>query len=305
MSADATPLSDVVGAGRASRAGRTGVDAGYAHCAEVLRASGSSFAAAFWMLSRPQRRALQAIYAFCRLADDIADDPRVAGDRRALLERWSGELDLAYEGRPETTVGVALADAVDRHALPKAWLGDLLAGIRIDLEGRRLERFEDVEHYCYCVASTVGLCVVAVLGERSEAVTRFAIDQGIAVQLTNILRDVGSDARAGRIYLAAEDLAHFGVREAEIGPGESGEALQVVLAAYAARARLRYDRALAQLGPATRRRLRPALAMGAIYRALLDRMMAAGVPCTAEPLRLSRPRRLAIAARVWMGASTP
>lgn len=253
------------------------------------------------MLSKPQRQALHAIYAFCRLADDIADDPDVQGDRGALLERWSGELDLVYAGRPTTAVGVALADAVQRYTLPQAWLGDLLDGIRFDLEGRRPQRFEDVERYCHCVASTVGLCVVAVLGHQGEAEMRFAADQGVAVQLTNILRDVGADAAEGRCYLATEDLAHFGVSDGEILPGRSSEATRALLGSYADIALLRYERAGLALSPESRRSLRPALAMGAIYHSLLERLIAAGLPCTQEPIRLSKPRRLSIALRVWLG----
>jgi len=293
VSAPAAALPDCPDAGT--------LDDGYRHCASVLAASGSSFAAAFWMLEKPQRRALHAIYAFCRLADDLADDPDVRGDRGRLLERWSEELDATYAGRPTTAVGVALADSVARYAIPRAWLGDLLAGVRHDVEGGEFARFSEVEHYCYCVASTVGLCVVAVLGHRGAAETRFAIEQGIAVQLTNILRDVGADAREGRLYLAVEDLEHFGVARSDIEKGQGSEGLAVVLACYAARARARYAKALAVLPASSRRTLRPALAMGAIYRALLDRMTEQGLPLTAAPLRLSRSRRLAIAARVFLG----
>ncbi|MGH7338123.1 MAG: phytoene/squalene synthase family protein, partial [Myxococcota bacterium] len=177
----------------------------YAHCAEIARRSGSSFLAAFWMFPREQRRALHAIYAFCRLVDDIADDPALRGDRGMLLERWHEELVDAYRGKARHPVGIALGDAVERFALPEQCFLDLLAGIEADLRGGEFETFAELEHYCYCVASTIGLLVCGVRGLRDERVRDYALHLGIAVQLTNVLRDVGEDAAAGRIYLARED----------------------------------------------------------------------------------------------------
>jgi phytoene synthase len=280
------------------------VKAAYAHCAEIARASGSSFLAAFWMFPRDQRRALHAIYAFCRLADDIADDPEVEGDRQRLLARWRDELSDAYRGKARHPVGVALGDAVHRFHLPEDTFLDLLSGIEADLLGRPIERFEDLERYCYCVASTVGLLIVGVRGIRGDAVRAYATELGIAVQLTNVLRDVGEDAADGRVYLAAEDLARMGVAEADLAGGEASEPVRLLLAVYAERARIRYERAERALPGELRRQLRPAQAMGAIYRDLLDTLQARGFPCLGPSLRLSKTRRIAIAARVWLGAGT-
>jgi phytoene synthase len=275
--------------------------AAYAHCAAVTRRSGSSFAAAFWMLPPPQRRALHAIYAFCRLADDIADDPAVAGDRALLLSRWRGELEDAYRGKARHPVGVALGDAVHRFQLPEALFQDLLRGVEWDLSGRPVETFAELVRYCYCVASTVGLLLVRVQGARSEAVFDYAEKMGVAVQLTNVLRDVGADAAAGRIYLAREDLARMGVRPESLREGRMTDELRLLLAVYAERARIYYERAALALPPEERRRLRAAEAMGRIYRTLLDELHARGFPCLEGSLRLSKPRRLAIAARTFLG----
>jgi phytoene synthase len=277
------------------------VRAAYAHCAQVVRRSESSFAAAFWLFSRPRRRALHAVYAFCRLADDIADDPSVRGDRRRLLARWRTELTDAYLGKARHPVGIALGDAVHRFRLPQDVFLDLLRGVETDLEGETIETFEDLRRYCYRVASTVGLLVVHVLEARSPRSFEYAETLGIAVQLTNVLRDVGEDAVAGRIYLAREDLERLGVRPESLSGPRMTEELRLLLALYAERARLYYERAAQVLPEEDRRRLRPAEAMGRIYRALLEELHGRGFPCLEASLRLSRPRRLAIAASTWLG----
>jgi phytoene synthase len=281
----------------------TELRAAYSHCAEIAHRSGSSFLAAFWMFPREQRRALHTIYAFCRLADDIADDPGVQGDRGKLLARWREELSSAYLGKARHPVGLALGDTVHRFRLPEAWFTDLLDGIEADLTGEPVVAFADLEHYCYCVASTIGLLVCGVRGLRGPEIREYAVNLGIAVQLTNVLRDVGDDAEAGRIYLAREDLARMGVDPSSILRKEASEDLRLLLALYAERARIRYERADNALPAHARRTLRPAQAMGAIYRDLLDTLQARGFPCLRPALRLSKTRRLAVAARVWVGAA--
>ncbi|HEY8493292.1 MAG TPA: presqualene diphosphate synthase HpnD [Myxococcota bacterium] len=273
----------------------------YAHCARVLRESGSSFASAFWMLPAPQRRALHAVYAFCRLADDVADDPTLRGDRQRLLERWRAELAAAYRGDARHPVGVALGDAVRRFRLPEEVFVDLLRGVESDLRGEPIETWADLERYCYRVASTVGLLLVRILGARSPDSLEYARQMGIAVQLTNVLRDVGEDAAAGRIYLAREDLERLHVRPESLREGKLDEETRLLFALYAERARIRYEAAARLLPAEDRRALRPAEAMGAIYRALLDELHARGFPCLGPALRLPKRRRLAIAARVWLG----
>jgi phytoene synthase len=273
----------------------------YDHCARIVRRSGSSFAAAFWMLPAPRRRALHAVYAFCRLADDIADDPAVRGDRGRLIARWRDELNAAYLGKSEHPVGIALGDAVHRFRLPQELFLDLLLGVESDLRGEPIERFEDLRLYCYRVASTVGLLVVSLLGCRSPRALAYAETLGIAVQLTNVLRDVGTDAASGRIYLPREDLARFEISPEMLLAREPSDSLRLLLAFEAERARMHFERAAELLPPEDRRRLRAAEAMGAIYRALLDELHQRGFPCLEDPLRLSKPRRVAIAARSFLG----
>jgi phytoene synthase len=279
--------------------------AAYEQCAEVLQRSGSSFAAAFWMLPAPQRRALHAVYAFCRLADDVADDPNVRGDRQRLLERWRAELAAAYRGDATHPVGIALADAVQRFRLPQDVFVDLLRGVESDLSGESIETWADLERYCYRVASTVGLLLVRVLGARHPDSLEYARQMGIAVQLTNVLRDVGEDAASGRVYLAREDLARMHVPPESLGEGKLTEEIRLLLALYAERARIRYEAADRLLPADDRRVLRPAEAMGRIYRALLEEIHRQGFPCLGPAIRLSKPRRLAIAAGSWIGFDGP
>ncbi len=272
----------------------------YEHCRRITRESGSSFAAAFWMLPADRRRALHAIYAFCRLADDMADDPEIRTDRHRLIARWREELEAAYLGRSTHPVGVALGDAVQRFGLPREVFLELLRGVESDLLGTRIETFDDLTRYCYRVASTVGLLVVELLGYTNPRARAYAEAQGIAVQLVNVLRDVGHDAVAGRIYLPREELERFGVSDESLRLRERSEALRLLFACHAERARLYFERAEALLPDEDRRRLRPAQAMGRIYRDLLDELHRRGFPCTGEPVRLSKPRRIAIAASAWL-----
>jgi phytoene synthase len=273
----------------------------YAHCARITRASGSSFAAAFWMLPPPGRRALHAIYAFCRLADDIADAPDVAGDRQRLLARWRAELHDAYRGKAVHPVGVALGDAVARFSLAEGIFLELLRGIETDLSGEAIETFEDLRRYCFRVASTVGLLVVRVLGVRDARVDEYAENLGVAVQLTNVLRDVGEDAAAGRIYLPRQDMERLGVLPDDLRAPSMSDELRLLLALTAERARIHYERADLALPEEQRRRLRAAEAMGRIYRTLLDELHARSFPCLGRALRLSRARRLAIAVKAFAG----
>jgi phytoene synthase len=198
-------------------------------------------------------------------------------------------------------VGIALGDAVVRFDLPEGVFLELLAGIESDLAGMPIETWSDLRRYCWQVASTVGILIVRVRGARDPRSEEWAGNLGIAVQLTNVLRDVGEDAASGRIYLPREDLAAFGVSPESLYERRASDELRLLLACTAERARLHYERADHLLPDDERARLRPALAMGRIYRALLDELHAGSFPSLGAPLRLSRPRRLAIAAGAWLG----
>jgi phytoene synthase len=193
---------------------------------------------------------------------------------------------------------------VHRYRLPEDLFLELLRGVESDLLGESMKTFEDLRGYCYRVASTVGLLVVRVLEARSPLALDYAENMGIAVQLTNVLRDVGEDAVGGRIYLAREDLDRLGVDPAQlVGPVMADE-VRLLLGLYAERARIYYDRAAALMPPEDRGLLKPAEAMGRIYRELLEELQRRGFPCLNGSLRLSRSHRLALAAGAWLGIPT-
>lgn len=278
----------------------------YDYCRDLTRRSGSSFSSAFWLLSADRRRAVHAIYAFCRLADDIADDPSIQGDRSLLLDRWRGELDAAYRDASTHPIGIALSDAIGRFNLPRHVFDDLLRGIESDLRAEPIETSADLETYCYRVASTVGLLVVTLLGCHSSQAHEYAKTLGIAVQLTNVLRDVTSDARSGRIYLPRQDLERFEIADSELSLSIPSPELRSLMAYYAERARILYERADTLLPEENRQDLRAAQAMGRIYARLLEELHRQGFrnrSAPGEPIRLSNRRRLLIAAGTWLGLS--
>ncbi len=275
--------------------------ASHRHCAAVVRASGSSFASTFWLFPKAQRRALHAIYAFCRMADDLADDPRIRGDRRRLIGEWRDELDRVFAGVPRSLVGPALCEAAERFDLDRAPFAELLDGVESDLDAVHFASFEDVERYCHHVASTVGLMVLAVRGVRGEVAERYASDLGIAVQLTNIVRDVREDAHEGRCYLAQQDMERFAVEPRDLMDDACAEPLRVLLASYAERARIRFERAERALPNEYRAAVGPARAMGAVYRAQLEHLRAGGYEGPREGRRLARGPRLWAATKGFLG----
>jgi phytoene synthase len=264
-----------------------------------VAARGSNFYYALRILPRDKRRAMYALYSFCRSVDDCADG--ALGEGAPGLDRWLEELGRCYEGRPTTELGRELADAVARFPIPRSCLEEVVQGCRMDLEPRRYERFEDLRVYCRRVASAVGLASIEVFGYTNPATREYAEALGLALQLTNILRDVRVDAARGRLYLPLEDLARFGVAEDELvaatlgGPRRQG--LDALLRFEGDRARTHYVRAAALLPREDRRALLSAEVMAAIYRAVLDRLDRLGYPLTGPRVRVPVWRKLWIALR--------
>jgi phytoene synthase len=269
--------------------------------ARLTRRSGSNFYYAFRVLPAEKRNALYALYAFCRVVDDCVDE--AGGEGEAGLQRWLAELDRCYDGRPETDLGRELAEAVSRYEVPRRCLEDVVAGCRMDLVTRRYATFGDLRLYCERVASAVGLASIEIFGYSDPRTRGYAVELGLALQLTNILRDVAVDAARDRIYLPLEDLTRFGVAEAELlaavrEPAEPRPAnLDRLLAFEAERARSHYAAAAAQLPARDRRSMLAAEIMGAVYRALLEEWIARGLPVGGPRVALGRPRKVWIALR--------
>ncbi len=272
--------------------------------ARLTRRSRSNFYYAFLVLPRPRREALYAVYAFCRTVDDVAD---TAGDpeaQRQGLARWRAEVARCYEpdGAPEHPVARQLALAVRAFPIPRAALEAIIEGCEMDLEPRVYETAEQLYPYCYRVASAVGLCCIEIFGYTDPRARLYAERLGTALQLTNIIRDVGSDARAGRVYVPRRDLRQFGVTVDDLREGRYTEGFVALMEHQAARAREFYAAARAALPPVDRRSLVPAEIMGRIYRALLEEMAARRFRVLGERVTLPARRKAAIALRVWAAA---
>jgi phytoene synthase len=273
----------------------------YDHCEALTRRAGSNFAWAFRLLPAERRRGLAAVYAFCRAADDLADGPGAAADAGRLLARWRGELAAVYAGRPRHPIGVALADAVGRFAIAREHFEAVIAGVEMDLVRHRYETWEDdLREYCYRVAGAVGLICIEVFGYQHPSARSYAVNLGLAFQLTNILRDVGEDARRGRIYLPSADLRRFGCSEDDVLAGRMSEPLREVMAFECARAGEHYGRARFLLAEEDRQPLAAAEAMRLIYEQLLRRIMLRGYDVFGPRITLTRPEKAGLAMAAWV-----
>jgi phytoene synthase len=269
--------------------------------ARITRKSQSHFYYAFLTLPPEKRRGIYALYSFCRVVDDCVDEPDGGGE--AGLDRWLAEIDRCYGGGAKTELGRELQETVSRFPVPRSALEDIVAGCRMDLTQDRYETFADLRVYCERVASAVGLASIEIFGYSYPGTRAYAVELGLALQLTNILRDVAPDRARGRLYLPLEDLARFEVTEDEVravaaDPGAPrGPALGRLLAFEADRARGHYAAAAEALPPEDRRPMVAAEIMGAIYRALLEELARRRFPIGGERVRLGRPARAWIALR--------
>ena len=247
------------------------VEAAYAECVRIGRACASSFYHAFRLLPEDRRHGLAALYAFCRVVDDAADESQSAA---VALAAWRRELARALDGSATHPIAVALGDAVRRFAIPPRHLEEILAGVEMDLEQRRYETFDELRRYCYHVAAAVGLATIPILGCRDARSRAYAEALGLALQLTNILRDLAEDAERGRIYLPLEDLRRFGYRERDLLTHTRNATFRELVAFECARAGTFYGAARASIAAADLRALAPAEAMRLTYQRLLGRIAA-------------------------------
>jgi len=266
--------------------------------------SRSSFGAAFVFLEKPRREALDAVYAYCRFVDDAVDDAPSVPVARAELRAWRERLDRLYTHQPAlgdndggevANVERALGTAIERFPIRRQDLEAVIEGCEWDLSLRRYATWDELREYCLRVASAVGLACIEIFGYREPRAREYAVDLGLALQLTNILRDVDEDAARGRIYLPQSELAEFGVREADLIEGRRTPERLRLMRFQAQRARLHFLRARAAISAGERRRLVAAEIMGDIYEALLGRLEREGFP--PGRVSISRPKKAAIALR--------
>jgi 15-cis-phytoene synthase len=261
----------------------------------------TSFYYSFLVLPAAKRDAIVAVWDFCRAVDDAVDEPGAA-DPQAALQGWRAEIGRCFGSGPQaplTPQGRNLQPVIGTFSLPRRPFEDLVDGVEMDLRVARYDTFEALYEYCWRVASTVGLICLEIFGYTRPESREYAVNLGIALQLTNIIRDVGVDLERGRVYLPAEDLRRFDVTESDLRAGRVTEGVRRLLAYQCSRARGYYTRAHARLPPEDRRSLVAAEIMRGIYQSVLDRIERADYDVFGEPIRVPRPRRAAIAASIW------
>lgn len=180
---------------------------------KLARAAASNFYYSFLLLPRSERHAINNVYAFCRLLDDVVDEDQTGRDPYAELEYWRGEVEACYQGSPASEFGEQLLGSIEEFDLPKQPFLDLIDGMEMDLKWHSYQTFADLREYCYRAASAVGLICIEIFGYESARTREYAVNLGLALQLTNILRDLKEDIARGRIYIPVEDLERFGYSE--------------------------------------------------------------------------------------------
>jgi phytoene synthase len=267
----------------------------------------TSFYYSFLVLPQPQRRAITAVWDFCRAVDDAVDLETDIGRAQAALESWRAEVGRMFEhGSPQTPQGRALQPFVEPFHLPRVQFDALIDGVAMDAAPRRYETFADLEPYCHRVASAVGLMCAEIFGYREKAVLDYARDLGVALQLTNILRDVAVDYRRNRFYIPLEDLGRFGCAEADVareveqsGHGVQNPRVRAVLDHQASRARVFFARAVRVLPHQDASRFIAAEIMRAIYFEMLRRIEAADFDVFTSVIRVPRPVQARLALQSW------
>ena len=270
------------------------------YCQEKAAASGSSFYYSFMFLPPDKRRAITALYAFCREVDDVVDECSDEGVARTTLAWWRVQVAEIYEGKPQHPVAQALIPVVNQFKLPQAHFHEIIDGMEMDLQQHQYPDFEALQLYCYRVASVVGLLSAEIFGYTDRKTLQFAHDLGIAFQLTNIIRDMGEDARRGRIYVPQDELAKFGVHTNDILDRKENDNFHKLMHFQIERTQRYYQQAFELLPAADRKAQSTGLIMAAIYRATLKEIVSSGCHVLKERTSLTPVRKLWLAWKTWI-----
>jgi phytoene synthase len=270
------------------------------YCQQKTAQSGSSFYYSFLFLPPPRRRAITAFYAFCREVDDVVDECTDLDVARTKLAWWRTEVAALYEGKAKHPVALALTALLPEFNIEEARLYEIIDGMEMDLTQHRYADFSALQKYCYRVASVVGLVSAEIFGHSHPDTLKYAENLGMAFQLTNIIRDVGEDARRDRIYIPVDELARFNVTAADIMHARHSEAFVQLMQFQVERALNYYRDAMNFLPQQDRRSQRPGLVMAAIYRTLLEEICADGMQVLNQRTSLTPLRKLWIALRTWI-----
>lgn len=287
-------------------------DAAYDHCRAIAHKHGANFSVGFRFLPRVKRRAVYAAYAYCRVADDIADEgedpslpvaespsrtPRRLEDsetRKLALDAWQGELDACYDGAPTHPVTIALADALKHFAIPKSAFVALIDGCRLDMVKTRYETFDELLHYCELVASSISDISLAIFGYRSEKAIGYGRSLATALQLTNVTRDIGDDVTRDRIYIPAEELRQFGLEESDITARAENDRMRRMIEFQIERAEGYFRQAEPLLHELAFDARFPTLLMGGVYATVLGQLRRDPLRAIRERIRLSTARKLLV-----------
>ena len=270
------------------------------YCQQKAAASGSSFYYSFLFLPRERRRAITALYAFCREVDDVVDECTDAAVARMKLAWWRTELAAAFHGTPQHPVARALAEVAPKFNLAEARLAEIIDGMEMDLQYNRYPDFGALKLYCHRVAGVVGLLSAEIFGYQDKRTLDYAADLGMAFQLTNIIRDVGEDARRDRIYLPLDETTRHGVSEADILQARQTDGFRRLMEFQIGRALEYYRSAFEKLPAADRRAQRAGIVMAAIYQTTLDEIRRDGCRVLNQRISLTPVRKLWIAWRTWI-----
>lgn len=266
---------------------------------QLVKKSRSSFYYSFLLLPRPKREAMYAVYALCRSVDDIADDPGDVAEKAEGLKAWREELDRCYAGQPTLPITKQLRESLNRYPIPKGYFEELIAGVEMDLTINRYATFDDLYTYCYRVASVVGLICIEIFGYSHQSTKGYAVNLGLALQLTNILRDLKTDGRRGRIYIPQEDLERFGYSEDDLLNCRYTPQFFPLMQFEAERALDHFRRAAQNLRPEDWKNMVAAEIMGRTYRETLEAIVQRGYRVFDGRIALSTPRKVQIAVTTW------
>ena len=270
------------------------------YCQQKTVQSGSSFYYSFLFLPPERRRAITALYAFCREVDDTVDEATDGSVARIKLAWWRTEVSKMYAGTPTHPVMLALQPHIATYKLEEQHLQAIVDGMEMDLDQSRYLDYPGLQRYCWHVAGVVGILSASIFGYTNPQTLAYAEKLGLAFQLTNIIRDVGDDARKGRIYLPVNELQQFGVTANDLLKLKHSDKFEALMAFQATRAQAMYDEALALLPKEDRRAQRPGLMMAAIYRTLLDEIQRDGYHVLNQRISLTPLRKLWLAWKTYV-----